>query len=141
MRLFSALHKILVQNFRPSYNPDANVSDLHKIMYATCRDYRLDSCILASHRTMSCRMMKLRPASGSAHPASRKLRDVSGSLHPHRKIADSLKCWALFVHSARQNWGTSQALCTPMMKIANRLRLCAPPRTEIAGRLRLCAAL
>ena len=114
----SDLHKILMHN----------VADLHKFQYATCRDYRLDSCILAPHRTMSCRMMKLRPASGSVHPPPHEnWGDVSGSLHPHHKIADSLRLWALSVHSTRQTCGTSQALCMPMMKIADSLKLCAPP--------------
>ena len=58
-----------------------------------------------------------------APPASRKLGDVSGSLHPQHKIADSLRLWALFVLTTRQKCGTSQALCTPMMKIADSLRL------------------
>ena len=33
-----------------------------------------------------------------------------------------------FEHSTYENCGTSQALCTPMMKIADSLTLCAPPR-------------
>ena len=43
------------------------------------------------------------------------------------------------MHPLHKNWRTSQARCTPMMKIADSLRLCAPPRTKIGGRLRLCA--
>ena len=138
-------------------------------MYAICTDYRLGSCTLASHRTMSCRvaecptasgsvrppphencgtsralctpMVKLPTVSGSGHflctrlakiggrlrlcapPASQKLRDVSGSLHPHGEVADSLRLCAFFVHSIHQNSGTSQARCTPMVKIADSLRL------------------
>ena len=100
-------------------------------------------------------------------PLSRSLRGVSGSARPHHKITDSLGLWALSVHSIHQNCGASQALRTPMMKIADRLRLCAPPSRKardvsgsvqphgencrqsqalctpplkkIAGRLRLCA--
>ena len=75
-----------------------------------------------------------------APPASRKLGDVSGSLHPHHKIADSLRLWALFVLATHQKCGTSQALCTPMMKIADSLRLCAPPFMKFGARFRLCAA-
>ena len=74
-----------------------------------------------------------------APPASRKLRDVSGSGRPHGEVADSLRLGALFVHPIQEMFGTSQAFCTPMMKIADSLRLCAPPFTKIGGRLRLCA--
>ena len=58
-----------------------------------------------------------------APPASRKLRDVSGSLHPHDEVADSLRLGALFVHSIQEIFGTSQAFCTPMLKIADSVRL------------------
>ena len=131
MKLFGPFHKILMQMF----------SDLHEILYATCRDYRLDLCTLASHRTMSCRMMKLRPASGSVHPppASRKLRGVSCALHPHHKIADSLRLWALSVLSSHQNWGTSQAACTPIVKsltVSGSGHFLCSPRTKSVGRLR-----
>ena len=68
------------------------------------------------------------------------LRDVSGCLHPHHKIVDSLRLWALSVLSIHQKCGTSQAfLHPPMMKIADSLRLGAPPFTKTGGRLRLCA--
>ena len=58
---------------------------------------------------------------------------------PHREVAYSLRLWARSVLATRQNCGTSQALCSPMMKIADSLRLCAPPFTKIGGRLRLLA--
>ena len=66
-----------------------------------------------------------------APPPSRKLWDVSGSVHPRDEIADSLRLRTLFVHSTHENWGTSQALRTPMMKIVDRLRLCAPPARKL----------
>ena len=66
-------------------------------------------------------------------PPSRKLRDVSGCLHPHHKFADSLRLWAFSVLSNHQKCGASQALCTPVMKIAGRLRLCAPSLHENCG--------
>ena len=59
---------------------------------------------------------------------------------PHRKIADSLRLLALFVHSTHEIFGTSQAFCNPMMKLPYSLRLCAPPFKKNGGRLRLCAA-
>ena len=97
---------------------------------------------------------KLGHVSGAVHPRNENCRqpqalstpphgnlgDVSGCLHPHHKIADSFRLWALSVLSTHQKCGTSQAFCTPMMKIADSLRLCAPPFTKIVGRLRLCAA-
>ena len=60
------------------------------------------------------------------------------------KLAASLRLFALFVHSTPENCGTSQAICifekahdeigresqalrTPFPKIAERLRLSAPP--------------
>ena len=46
--------------------------------------------------------------------------------HPHGDFAVSLRLSAQFVHPADENRGASQAVCTPMMKIADRLRLCAP---------------
>ena len=98
----------------------------------------MHSCIPSYHE-LSCGEI----AAGlrlCAPPAARKLRDVSGSVHPHHKIADSLRLWALFALATHQKCGTSQALCAPMMKIADRRRLCAPPFTKIGGRLRLCAA-
>ena len=121
---FSDLHTIRMHFFRhsynpgakflTSYNPDANVSDLHIILYATCRDYRLDSCILASHRTMSCRMMKLRPASGSVHPP------------PHENCGAFQALCTPIVKSPTA-LGSGHFLCTPLAKIGGRLRLCAPP--------------
>ena len=77
-----------------------------------------------------------------APPASRKLRDVSGSLHPHDEVADSLRLGALFVHSTHEISGASQAFCTPMMKIADSLRRCAPPPHENCGTPQaLCAPM
>ena len=67
-------------------------------------------------------------------------------MHPHHKIADSLRLWALSVLCIHQHWrtsqalrtppphtncGTSQALCSPMMKFADSLRLCAPPSRKL----------
>ena len=57
-----------------------------------------------------------------------KLRNVSGSVCPRDEIADSLRLFALFVRSTHENCTTSQALCTHVMKCADSLRLCAPPR-------------
>ena len=54
-----------------------------------------------------------------------KLPTVSGSEH--------------LLHSIHKSWGTSQALCTPMVKIADSLRLWAPPFTKFVVRLRLLA--
>ena len=65
------------------------------------------------------------------NPSSRKLRDASGCLHPHHEIADSSRLWARSVLSIHQHCGVSQALCTPMMKIADSLRLCAPPSRKL----------
>ena len=64
------------------------------------------------------------------HPPATKIAGRSGCLHPHHKIADSLRLWAFFVLSIHQKRGASQALCTLMLKIADRLRLCAPPIQE-----------
>ena len=75
-------------------------------------------------------------------PPSRKLRGVSGCLHPHHKIADSFRLWARSVLCVRQNWGTSQALCTPMMKLptgSGSEHFLRTPLTKAGGRLRLCA--
>ena len=58
---------------------------------------------------------------------SRKLWDVSGFLHPHDENCRQPQ--ALCAH-AHENRGASQALCTPMMKIADSLRLCAPALTK-----------
>ena len=114
MHFLSDLHTMLVQNFRPSQNHDANVSDLHKILYAVCRDYRQDSCILASQLAMRCSVMRLRPASGSVQPQPHTNCGTSQALcTPQHKIADSLRLWALSV------------LSTP--QIGGRLRLLAPP--------------
>ena len=52
-------------------------------------------------------------------PHSPKLRDVSGFLHQ------------ALCTSPRENWGTSQALCSPVMNIADSLRLCAPPARKL----------
>ena len=68
-----------------------------------------------------------------APPPFTKLWDVSGCLHLLHRFAASLRLWALFVLCSHQNWGASQALCTPMMKIADSLRLCAPPPHENWG--------
>ena len=55
--------------------------------------------------------------------------NVSGYLHCFAKLADRLRLFALFVHSAPENCGTPQAICiffdTPMMKLVESLRLCA----------------
>ena len=84
-------------------------------------------------------MMKFADSRRLCAPFSRNLRDVSSCLHPHHKIADSLRLWAFSVLRSHQNWGTSQALCTPMMKIADSLRLCEPPRAKLGGWLRFGA--
>ena len=62
--------------------------------------------------------------------------DVSGSVQPHGEHCRQSQALSTPPHG---NWGTSQAGCTPMMKIADSLRLCAPPFARIGGRLRLCA--
>ena len=54
------------------------------------------------------------------------------------KIADRLRLWALSVLCIHQNWRTSQALCTPMMKFADSLRLCAPPFTKFVTSQAVC---
>ena len=72
-----------------------------------------------------------RPSQALSTPPARKLGDVSGAVRPHHKIADSLRLWAFSVFSTHQNCGASQALCTPMMKIADSLRLCAPPSRKL----------
>ena len=74
-----------------------------------------------------------RPSQALCTPHPRSLWGVSDSGHPHAEIADSLRLWAFSVFSIHQNWGTSQALCTPMMKTADSLRLCAPPLHENCG--------
>ena len=84
-------------------------------------------------------MVKIAESLRLCAPPSRKLWDVSGCLHPDHKIADCLRLGALSVLSTHQKRGAFQALCTPTMKIADSLRLCAPALTKIAGRLRLCA--
>ena len=66
-----------------------------------------------------------------APPPSRKLWDASGCVRLQHKVADRLRLWALSVLSTHQNCGTSQALWTPMMKIADSLRLCAPPSRKL----------
>ena len=76
-------------------------------------------------------MMKIAGSLRLVRPSSRKLWGVSGCLHPHHEIAYSLRLWARSVLSSHQNCGKSQARCTPMMKIADSLRLCAPPHTKI----------
>ena len=50
-----------------------------------------------------------------------------------RTIANSLRLCALFAHSIHEVFGTSQAFCTPMMKLADSLRRCAPPPHENWG--------
>ena len=69
----------------------------------------------------SCRQSQA--LSTSCAPHSSKLRDVSGSVYPHGEIVDSLRLWALCVHSAHQHCGTPRALCTPMVKTVNARRL------------------
>ena len=44
-------------------------------------------------------------------PHSRKLGNVAGYLHCFMKLAESLRLFALFVHSIPENCGTSQAIC------------------------------
>ena len=43
------------------------------------------------------------------HPG--KLGNVSGYLHVFMELADSLRLFALFAHSTRENCGPSQAIC------------------------------
>ena len=97
---------------------------------------------------------KLQDVAGFLHPHDENCRqsqalwtpvhencgNASGCLHPRHEIAYSLRLWQRSVLSAHQNFGASQALCTPMMIVADSLRLCAPPSTKIGGRLRLRAA-
>ena len=75
--------------------------------------------------------MKIADSLRLCAPPARKLWDVSSSLHPHHKLADSLRLWALSLLSNHQKCGMSQALCTPMMKFADSLRLCAPPSRKL----------
>ena len=87
-------------------------------------------------------MVKLPTVSGFEHffaLHSQKLGDVSGSVHPHGENGRQLQALSIFCAFHSPELRTSQALCSPMMKIADSLRLGALPFTKIVGRLRLCA--
>ena len=72
--------------------------------------------------------------SGFVHPLVMKMAErLRLSAPPVMQFADSLRLCALFVHSTHENCGASQALCTPMMKLADRLGLCAPPSRKMSG--------
>ena len=66
------------------------------------------------------------------HPHSRKVWGVSGGLHRHDANCRQSQALCTRTHGKR---GTSQAVCTAMMKTADSLRLSAPALTESAGRL------
>ena len=83
--------------------------------FAARRIVDRDSCIPVSRPTMNYSVLSLPNAQAlcTPHPPSRKLRGVSRFLHPHDEVADRS--------------GFEHFLCTPLTKIAGRLRLFAPP--------------
>ena len=71
------------------------------------------------------RLMKSPRVSGCLHflcTPFRTWRDVSGGLHPHD---ENCRDFQVFCNRGHENGGASQAVCMPMMKIAERLRLFA----------------
>ena len=75
-------------------------------------------------------MMKMADGLRLYAPPSRELWDVSGCLHPHDENCRQAQALCTLPHHKR---GAFQALCTPMMKIADRLRLCAPRSCNLWG--------
>ena len=95
--------------------------------------------ICGASQALCAPMMNLPTASGSEHFLST----------PHTKIVGRLRLFSTPMMksprvsgaecSAHENSGASQAACSPMMKIADSLRLGAPQFTKIVGRFRLLA--
>ena len=81
---------------------------------ATRRIYELDSCIPVSRPTMNDSVLSLPSAQALCTPPSRKLRGVSGFFAPPMMKLPTAS-------------GFERLLCTPLTKIAGRLRLGAPP--------------
>ena len=78
-------------------------------------------------------MMKIADSLRLCAPALTK---IEGRLRLCAPLYENCKQSQALRTRTHENGGTSQAVCTPMMKIADSFRLCAPALTENAGRLR-----
>jgi len=115
------------------------IKDPHiEIVYAACRGYYQD-CAFLRPSDVNCSMTELPTVSGAVRSRSPKWRDVSGFLHSHVENCRQSQALCTPPH---ENGGTSKAICTPRMSlptVSGCLHILCTPLTKIAERLRRSA--
>ena len=136
--LFYDLHQFVVCIFE-ALTVGSNAHKAKLKIHAACRTYELESCTPVSRPTMNYSVMNLPKAQALRTPHHENCGTSQAFCTPMMNLPTVSGFEHLLRIPRTKIVGRLRLVSTPMMKIADSLRLCAPTRTKIGGggRLRL----